>query len=542
MKKTKYFLAALLVLTIPTYWRMIRGGIFSTQDPHLFRFIEFDKCVRDLQIPCRWAPDSGFGFGEPLFNFYGQLSYAIGEIFHLAGFQLIDSLKMLFVLSLVGSGISMFFLSRKIWKSNLAGLVSGILYIYAPYRAVDVWVRGALPEALSFVLFPLILLKIEDVFEKGKTKDFLWLSFFVSLLILTHNLSFVMFLPVILIWVTNRFLLIRNRSIMTKLFLSFIFSLAISSFYILPVLFESKFINLKSTTFGYFDFRGHFDTLYQILFSRYWGYGASLFGPEDGLNLSVGLFQWLIPTFVLMIVIFRKSLTKNKNFLVWFFLGWLMLFLTHNKSTIIWENFTPLAYIQFPWRFLSVAVFCFALASGIIVELFNNHKSLVAILVCGMVILNTFSFFREDIWYKTTDKELLSSSWWNIQKTTSVGDYWPNFGANIPVSLAPDQFEGQKLIAKTTKSSAYEVLDAEGRISFPIIFFPGWHAKLDQTVLNTYPNEKGLVTIDVNKKNTEVDLSFENTQIRSIGNSISVISTVLLFVGLVKFRKYEKQK
>src|SRR3989344_1932023 len=471
MKKTKYFLAALLVLTIPTYWRMIRGGIFSTQDPHLFRLIEFDKCVRDLQIPCRWAPDSGFGFGEPLFNFYGQLSYAIGEIFHLAGFQLIDSLKMLFVLSLVGSGISMFFLSRKIWKSNLAGLVSGILYIYAPYRAVDVWVRGALPEALSFV-----------------------------------------------------------------------FSLAISSFYMLPVLFESKFINLKSTTFGYFDFRGHFDTLYQILFSRYWGYGASLFGPEDGLNLSVGLFQWLIPTFVLMIVIFRKSLTKNKNFLVWFFLGWLMLFLTHNKSTIIWENFTPLAYIQFPWRFLSVAVFCFALASGIIVELFNNHKSLVAILVCGMVILNTFSFFREDIWYKTTDKELLSSSWWNIQKTTSVGDYWPNFGANIPVSLAPDQFEGQKLIAKTTKSSAYEVLDAEGRISFPIIFFPGWHAKLDQTVLNTYPNEKGLVTIDVNKKNTEVDLSFENTQIRSIGNSISVISTVLLFVGLVKFRKYEKQK
>ena len=147
----------LILISIPAFFRMLKPGIFSMQDFHLFRLYEFDKCVRALQIPCRWAPDAGLGYGEPLFNFYPQLSYAIGEIFHLIGFSLIDSLKILFTLSIICSTAAMYFLAKHLWKSQWAGIVSAAIYIYAPYRAVDVWVRGALPEALSFVLFPLII-------------------------------------------------------------------------------------------------------------------------------------------------------------------------------------------------------------------------------------------------------------------------------------------------------------------------------------------------------------------------------------------------
>src|SRR3972149_11736898 len=110
LKVHKWFLV--ILLSLPIFWRLLPFGIHSMQDFHLFRLYEFDKCVESLQIPCRWAPDAGLGYGEPLFNFYSQLTYVFGEVIHLVGFSLIDSLKGLFILSFILSAVSMFFLSR----------------------------------------------------------------------------------------------------------------------------------------------------------------------------------------------------------------------------------------------------------------------------------------------------------------------------------------------------------------------------------------------------------------------------------------------
>ena len=123
MIKQFKFLLLVILLSIPAFFRMVRSGIFSMSDFHLFRLYEFDKCVKAMQIPCRWAPDAGLGYGEPLFNFYPQLPYAIGEIFHLLGFTFVDSLKILFTLSIIGSAIAIYFLAKHLWKSQWAGIV-----------------------------------------------------------------------------------------------------------------------------------------------------------------------------------------------------------------------------------------------------------------------------------------------------------------------------------------------------------------------------------------------------------------------------------
>src|SRR5258708_39973992 len=215
----------------------------------------------------------------------------------------IDSLKILFILFFVLSGIGMFFLSRKIWKNDLSALVSSIVYLYAPYRAVDVWVRGALPEAISFVFFPLIILAIENYLEKRKRRDLLIFSLLFVLLIINHNLSIILFAPFLIIWIIFRFLQIRKPILFLHLFLAGLFSIVLSSFYVLPVIFESKFIDINSTTFGVYDWRANFVTVYQLFISRFWGYGGSTWGSDDGLSLSVGQIQYLIPSIVIAIVI-----------------------------------------------------------------------------------------------------------------------------------------------------------------------------------------------------------------------------------------------
>ncbi len=487
-------LIVLFLLSIPTFSLMLRYGIFSMQDFHYFRLFEFDKCIRGLQIPCRWAADSGAGYGEPLFNFYGQLPYVIGELFHLLTLSKIDSLKIVFIISLVGSSFSMFLFARKIWGNNLSAIVSSIVYLYAPYRAVDVWVRGALPEAVSFIFFPLIILEIEKYLEGKKRRDLLLFSLFVSFLILNHNLSVILFLPFLIIWIVFRFLQIRKTKPFIFLGIAGIFSFLISVFYILPVIFESKFVDINSTTVGYFDWRAHFVTIKQLFVSRFWGYGGSTWGDQDGLSLSLGQLQLIVPSVTLLIIILRKKMSKDSlNFIIFVLIGVVCLFLTHNKSTIIWNLLPFMKYIQFPWRFLGVAVFSFSIASGLLVKEFKKYQLLISGLVILLTITFNFNFFRPDIWFSFSDHDLETGQMWDTSRFASIGDYWPNFGHKIPEKISDGKY---------------------------INYFPGW---------NYQPDKNGLISSQ--------GAVFTNTPVRSIGNLISLSAIGIWSLCFVKFRK-----
>lgn len=544
----KYILLLIFILTIPAFSRMIRPGIFSMQDFHLFRLYEFDLCFRDFQIPCRWARDAGRGYGEPVFNFYTQVPYAIGEIFHLIGFQFIDSIKILFILSLVGSAISMFFLAKQIWGNNLAGILSSIVYTYAPYRALDIWVRGALPESVAFVIFPIIILLINNIFSHKNLRDILLLSFFLSLLLLTHNLSFLMFLPFLVIWLAFLVFTTKKWKLIFPILCSFVFSGMLSAFYLLPVIFESRFVNLDLTTKGYFDFRGHFTTVYQLFVSRFWGYGASLFGPVDDISLSVGQIQWILPVIVLLGFLLKKK--DWKKLIVLIFIGWFALFMSHNKSTVIWEKLQFLSYIQFPWRWLSIATFSFAICSGGSATLLNNRYK--KIVVSGVILLTIFfnlQFFKEDIWYKIDDSEQFKGKRWEEQTSASLTDYWPVSARDLPIDSAPTTpvvLEGEgrgSLEAKSSKNYVYSVeLESEkGKVQFPVAFFPGWKGKVDDKEIEVYPEGKyGLITTDLSKGNHLVFLNFTDTPIRISGNIISLVSIIALlsFYKILVKKKY----
>lgn len=470
--KQYYLVLVVILISVPAFYKMLPYGIYSMQDFHLFRLFEFNKCVEALQIPCRWSPDAGLGYGEPLFNFYGQGTYLIGQIFHLLGASFIDSTKMLFILSLAGSALAMFLLSKTIWKNNWSAILSTVIYLYAPYRAVDVWVRGALPEAMAFVLFPLLILSVEK-------KNMFYFSLLTFLLIITHNLSFIMFLPFLVAWIIYKK--------WWKSLYGFIIAGLMSAFYILPVIFESKFVSLESTTTGYFDFRAHFVTLKQIFIDTKWAYGGSTWGDGDNVNLSVGLLQWIIPAFVLVLTFLKGKILESKKFLIMFGFGFLYLLLTHNKTAFVWEAIPFMKYIQFPWRFLGVSVFCLSLASG---GLFNYLKGkILTFIIFALVISHTFIFtinyFSPDIWYSVSDEYFLTGEEWNRQRSASISDFWPKFGHNIPD------------------------VPSDGKY---INYFPGWES--------SRPLEGGLIPSEGSK--------FKDTPIRILGNALSLIGIVIL--------------
>src|SRR3972149_9116352 len=100
-------MSLIVVLSIFTVWPLFVPGYFSHHDDlHVMRIFEMRKCLADLQIPCRWVPDMGYGNGYPIFNFYGVFPYYLGAI---ASFALgyIGAAKLLFFLPLVFGGIGM---------------------------------------------------------------------------------------------------------------------------------------------------------------------------------------------------------------------------------------------------------------------------------------------------------------------------------------------------------------------------------------------------------------------------------------------------
>src|SRR3990167_6120481 len=126
-------LTIVLILVIPTFMALLRPGYFPMHDDiSAMRLLEVDKCIKDGQIPCRWVPDMGFGYGYPQFNFYSPLPYYLMEGFHLGGLGFLDSVKAFFVMSIIVSAIGMYLLGKELW-GRMGGLISALLYTFAGY-------------------------------------------------------------------------------------------------------------------------------------------------------------------------------------------------------------------------------------------------------------------------------------------------------------------------------------------------------------------------------------------------------------------------
>ncbi len=508
-------------------------------DPHLFRVFEFDQCFRQGNFPCRWAGDSGKGFGEPLFNFYGQFPYWLTQIFILSGFSIINSTKIIFILSLVLSAVTMFLLARSFWGDG-GGLISAVFYVYAPYRSVDVWVRGALPEALAFVLYPLILLFLDSYIINHKSKNIVLFSLSLSILILTHNLSFIMFAPFLALFTLIRLYQTKSWGLIKYLFLASVFSFLLSAFYLLPVLYESRLVTLNDTVKGYYDFRIHYTTLNELFISRFWGYGASLW-QKKFLSVSIGHLHWILPMLILVISVFRKKLkllTTNDYLLMTIF-GFAALFLTHGKSSFIWNSFPFIQYIQFPWRFLSIAVFFLSLSAGYIGILLKN-KFLILCLLISCILIN-YSFFRPDIWKTVTDRDWFSGSQWDENRSTSLTDFWPVYGPS-PTGFAFSEpifssgYGRVDAVQKQNNLSFFRILvvSDQAEIVFPITYFPGWKLFNNTRQISIYPNQAGLITARLPVGGYDLNLKFTDTPVRSAGNIISLLSLFSLPLWLRK--------
>lgn len=544
----KLFIFIPIILSLLTWYRLVQPGYFSMQDDmQIFRLEQYDKCVKDFQFPCRYVPDGGLGYGYPLYNFYSPLPYAIAESFHLLGFSYIDSTKILFIICHIIAGIGMFLFAKFYW-GDLGALISSILFLFAPYRAVDGYVRGSIAELLALSLFPFIFWAICKYLKNFQKKYFYLSILFISALFLSHNLFSLLLIPILSIYVMTYLILSKNINF-KNLFFSFLpigLSFCLSSFFLLPALLEKQFVTIQTMTQEYFNYIIHFATLSQLFISRFWGYGASLWGPKDDMSFQIGQIQWILPLILVFLLIFIKNKEnnlKNKITIALFgLIGIFAIFLTHNKSTFIWQAFPFMSYFQFPWRFLGIVIFCFSFISGaLIIFLTNNKTKAIAVsAILTITILLNFNYFKEDIWFPNlTDNQKLSGEELIRQSGAGLKDYWPNYGTNFPTQFASSQpisSDNQTQIISYSKhsnklSAEIKTISQSSTVIFPLVYFPDWKLTINNKPAKyKLTKDLGLIEISLNQGNNKIELNFINTPIRSIGNIISLITLISLII------------
>jgi uncharacterized membrane protein YfhO len=522
----KYYLLIILVLAIPAIWALFVPGFYGASDDlHIAWLFQMDSVIKMLKFPPRFVPDLSFGFGYPLFNFVFPLPFYIGEIFHLLGLTLVDSIKTVFLLSIP---LSMFFMYKllKNFSSSILSLAGAVVYAFTPYRSTDIYVRGDIGESLSFVFLPIIILSIVKLAKKekvgGRWIGILGLS--TAVLILTHNIIAYMFMPFALL------LLIVGGRVMKSLW-GMVLGLIISAFFWVPAISESHLMKYDTV----FNFIDHFPTLKQLI-TPYFGYGASVPGPYDGMSFYMGTVNILLIVGGTIVFFFlrKRFELRLKVLFVWLLsIIVISIFMMNFRSTFVWQTIPLLPYFQFPWRFLTMITF----ASSIFVvflEKFKFGKYIGLAIILAVVGLN-FSYFRPHDFLGRTDAYYLNRY---IPVPVASPEYLETGEEYLRLSVAtltrPDKnyplivanlgtvYNIQYLNRLDSKFEVQSNKDVS--IDYNKYLFPGWVVKVDGKKVSINAGKPfGQITFNVPSGVHSIEVAFNETPFRAVFDLVSLL-------------------
>jgi hypothetical protein len=256
------------------------------------------------------------------------------------------------------------------------------------------------------------------------------------------------------------------------------------------------------------------------------------------MSFQLGIINWIIVASSIILIAFKK-IKKIPEIIL--FLGILIycLFMATSSSLPIWEEVIALPFIQYPWRFLSMATFCVAVISAFVatsIDKYNKNKRTVIFLISFAIIFLTNAGFVNPSTYLNLNSFDLSS----IKTSPPPGfepGYLPIFvkkiDSKVPDSLfwvVSGQSEVKVIQDLIIRKESTIVTESESVVRASVHYFPGWIAELDQKEVEiNFDNSQGYMDIKIPKGKHTLTLQFVNTKIRTIGEVVTSLTIALLF-------------
>jgi 6-pyruvoyl-tetrahydropterin synthase related domain len=527
--RKRWHFALGLLLTLGLLWPLLAAPYFSHDDNvQTMRIYEMQQCVKDLQIPCRWVPDLGGGYGYPEFNYYAPLPYYVGDLFYLGTHDIIVAAKLTFATALVLSFVTTYVFASLLW-GKLSGSVAAIFFVFAPYHALNLYHRGAMAELWAMAVFPLVFWAFLRLTREPTRWNSLLLGVALALLILSHNLSALLILALLSLLALVLLWQIRSWAYLQHLILAGASALAFSAFYLLPMLLESGFVHLETLTLNEYNYAEHFQSLRDLLLEKPWW----LPGNTAEVTHQVGtihLLAWALSAAAACIY-WRKN--KQLRFIVVAssVLIVVCIFMMNPASRWIWDRFVVLSFVQFPWRLLTLVSFATSVLAGTSLLLFRSRTRRLCAwfgLVLLVVVMNV-GWFRPDRFLNVSQAQLLSDGGWDNLRMYAISDFLPKSAQVAPTQPAPalyEQLSGHSDITDAQSGSNWlkfnAVSDTPATVQIDKFDFPNWEISLDgRLVPHGHDGGTGLLTISLPAGAHSVEAHLRDTPVRVIGNIVS---------------------
>ena len=400
---------------------------------HVYFLFEYNRVFVDGMWWPRWSPDFAFGYGYPFFNIYGPFSHFIAQGLLLSGFSYTGAVETVFGLSIVASAGAMFLFVRD-WvgdrgsgNGDRAGLIAGLVYTYAPYHLLNLYVRGNLAESMAFVWLPLCLWTFRRAVldQRGWRPAWGWVmagAVSYAGLMLTSNLVIVLFTPLLAAYIL---LLMVQKSAEKKSdflkkpgfwaglgrtgraalspALAAFWGLGLSAIFWIPMFLERQYVRVDQWFDGRYNFRDDFLSFFQ-LFSPRWGFGVSQAGPNDPIGFQIGAMPVVLAMLGLLLA-WRLRHHLRWEAALFALAGAVAAFLPLEQAAPLWD--LPLVgailqSAQFPWRWLPLTVLAFSVLAGLVLagdemRTSSPRLDLPTVILAVLILLGSYPLLQVEI-------------------------------------------------------------------------------------------------------------------------------------------------
>lgn len=549
--KQLFFLVIILILSIGALRPLMNPSFFPMHDDtQPSRVYEMAKSLSFGQFPVRWVDDLGYGYGYPLFNFYAPLPYYTGSIFNLLGVSAISSTKIMFAVGILLSGITMYFLGSFL-AGNFAGIAASMLYLYAPYHAVNIFVRGAVGEYYAYAFLPLLILGIALLIRSfgdiSQTKKAVIIgSLGYAGILLSHNILGLITTYFLLFMLVTYFLILfitgQNKSFIFYFISIILLGFGVSAFFTLPAVIEKNYTKVEELTKGGSEYNKHYLYLDQLWDSP-WGFAGSAPGRSDGMSFKIGKIHIIVGVIATFLLYNLWKKRKSHNYLLFIYLLTYVVFLLSvilmtEQSHIIWQLLPGFTFIQYPWRLINFSLLSLSLMSSLVFINIkkSSYQAVLAVILIVLTIGFNLKYFIPQLYTNPKEEDYIGNDSLKFKISRISDEYLPSEfiipqqSINIPNEAIEetDFLKIRKIIKETPTEKVYDiqVLQSQDFLT-NVSFFPGWKVYGNDRQL-PFSSKEGRINLQLTSGSLILSLKFENTPIRTAANTISLLSIFLL--------------
>ncbi len=542
MKKIDWLAVVfIIILSIFSLRDLYKAGFYTSHDGihQVVRLYYFNQALSDGQIPPRWAGGLLNGYGYPLFVFSYQLPWLLAQPFRLLNLSVFESIKAVFLLGYCLSGVTMYFFLKKLVGRG-GSLVGTVIYLFAPFRFSNIFVRAAIGDATVFIFPPFLFLSLYSLQIKNKI-SWPWIvlgAVSLSGMLLSHAMVFLFYF--LAFWLYCLFVAVYRKKI--NLIISSvvitILTFGLSAYYFLPS-FVEKNLTKFSQIMGPAHLGQYFLSLKELVYST-WGYGV-MHSPEGAMSLQLGFAQWLsVVLFILLVLFLHKKINRKSFFpesLIFLFIFVITIFLMLPASKIFWQSFSRIMVVDFPWRILSLTVFTSSVLAAFFIAGLPNKR--LKFIFGFMLIFLAFYANRNHLRINQVLDWPLDFCL-KLERTTNTYDEytpkWVNFDAT---KKAPSKIETSipstdlKIREERSNYLSFSLdLPKETKVRINTVYYPGWEVFVDgQPTAIQY--DQGVIEFPVKSGKTEIVSRFRETPLRLFSDLLTVLTLSVIIYGFV---------